>query len=89
VNIHHPSPLLDTIKHILIIKMSQHQATCDGGTCFGDSGGPAFWTEPSGSEILVGISSWGDAQCAATGYNDRVDIPDTLDFVHDVIADLG
>jgi len=26
------------------LHMSQNQATGDGGTCYGDSGGPAFWT---------------------------------------------
>jgi secreted trypsin-like serine protease len=71
------------------LRMSQNQATDDGGTCYGDSGGPAFWTEPDGSEILVGITSWGDAQCVSSGFNYRVDIPDTLDFIHNVIAALG
>lgn len=70
------------------LRMSQNQATCDGGTCFGDSGGPAFWTEPDGTEILVGITSWGDAVCVATGFNYRVDIPDTLDFIREVIDGL-
>jgi secreted trypsin-like serine protease len=70
------------------LRMSQNQATGDGGTCFGDSGGPAFWTEPDGTEILVGITSWGDANCVATGFNYRVDIPETLDFINDVIASL-
>ncbi len=67
--------------------MSQNQATGDGGTCFGDSGGPAFWTE-DGDEILVGITSWGDAQCVASGLNYRVDISDTLSFIDAVVADL-
>jgi hypothetical protein len=71
------------------LRMSQNQATGDGGTCYGDSGGPAFWTEPDGTEILVGITSWGDAVCVASGFNYRVDIPDTLDFVDIVIAGLG
>lgn len=70
------------------LRMSQNQATGDGGTCFGDSGGPAFWTEPDGSEIIVGITSWGDAQCVASAFNYRVDIPETLDFIESVIADL-
>jgi secreted trypsin-like serine protease len=70
------------------LRMSQNQATCDGGTCFGDSGGPAFWSEPDGSEILVGITSWGDANCVASGFNYRVDIADTLSFIADVIAGL-
>ena len=69
--------------------MSQNQATDDGGTCGGDSGGPAFWTDPDyGTEILVGITSWGDPYCVATGFNYRVDIPETLDFIDSVIDDL-
>jgi secreted trypsin-like serine protease len=70
------------------LRMSQNHATDDGGTCYGDSGGPAFWTEPDGSEILVGITSWGDAQCVSSGFNYRVDIPDTLDFITSVIDGL-
>jgi len=70
------------------LRLSQNQATGDGGTCFGDSGGPAFWTEPDGSEILVGITSWGDANCVATGFNYRVDVPETLSFIEDVITGL-
>jgi secreted trypsin-like serine protease len=70
------------------LRISQNQATGDGGTCYGDSGGPAFWTEPDGTEILVGITSWGDAPCVAAGFNYRVDIPDTLDFINEVVANL-
>jgi len=70
------------------LRMSQNQATGDGGTCYGDSGGPAFWTEPDGTEILVGITSWGDAPCVSSGFNYRVDIPDTLDFIDQVIGSL-
>lgn len=69
--------------------MSQNQAAGDGGTCSGDSGGPAFWTDPvSEDEILVGITSWGDMPCVATGINYRVDIADTLDFIEAVIDGL-
>lgn len=71
------------------LRLSQNQATGDGGTCYGDSGGPTFWKGDDGDEVLVGITSWGDAQCVATGFNYRVDIPDTLDFIADVIAGLG
>jgi hypothetical protein len=69
------------------LRMSQNQATGDGGTCGGDSGGPAFWMDPeTDTEILVGITSWGDPNCISTGFNYRVDIPDTLDFIADVFA---
>jgi hypothetical protein len=71
------------------LRMSQNQATGDGGTCYGDSGGPSFWKDPeTGVETLVGITSWGDVPCVASAFNYRVDIPDTLDFIDEVIADL-
>jgi secreted trypsin-like serine protease len=41
-------------------------------TCSGDSGGPAFVKE-GGSEVLAGVTSWGDAPCAEFGYDTRVD----------------
>jgi hypothetical protein len=71
------------------LRVSQNQATGDGGTCYGDSGGPAFWTSPEGTEILVGITSWGDAPCVSSGFNYRVDIPETLSFIDSVIASLN
>ena len=70
------------------IRLSQNHATGDGGTCGGDSGGPAFWVEEDGSEVLVGITSWGDPNCISSGFNYRVDIPETLDFIASVIAGL-
>jgi len=71
------------------LRMSQNPATGDGGTCGGDSGGPAFWTQDDGTEILVGITSWGDPSCISTGFNYRVDIPQTQTFIEDIIAGLG
>jgi secreted trypsin-like serine protease len=69
------------------LHMSQNQAPGkgDSGTCYGDSGGPAFWTEDDGTEIVVAVTSWGDAVCVATGTNYRVDISDSLSFIDDVI----
>lgn len=78
------SEYLKLLKAWLVMSQNQAPGRDDGGTCFGDSGGPAFWTDPdSGDEILVGITSWGDAVCVATGFNYRVDISDTLDFICD------
>jgi secreted trypsin-like serine protease len=62
------------------LRLSQNHATGDGGSCYGDSGGPSFWTEPDGTEILVGITSWGDTPCVATGFNYRVDIPEAVEI---------
>ncbi len=70
------------------LRMSQNQATGDGGTCYGDSGGPAFYTDNFGNEYLVGVTSWGDAPCVASAFNYRVDVPQTLGFINDVIAGL-
>ena len=70
------------------LHMSQNQAPGkgDSGTCSGDSGGPTFWAEQDGSEILVSITSWGDAPCVATGTTYRIDIPDSLDFINSVLG---
>lgn len=76
------SEYLKLLKAWLLMSQNQAPGTGDGGTCGGDSGGPAIWRVPGTErDILVGITSWGDAVCAATGLNYRVDIPDTLSFV--------
>ena len=57
-----------------------HQATGQGGTCFGDSGGPHFWED---SLILVSVTSWGDAICHSLDMTQRTDIPSVLDWLHE------
>lgn len=43
-------------------------------TCQGDSGGPGFMVMPGGTrEVLVGVVSYGDQNCAYEGYDGRVD----------------
>jgi hypothetical protein len=51
-------------------------------------GDPAFWMQDDGMEILVGITSWGDPNCKAPGFNHRVDITETLSFIDEEIVDL-
>ncbi len=41
-------------------------------TCEGDSGGPAFMTR-KGVEVIVGVTSFGDQNCAQGGADTRVD----------------
>jgi len=50
-----------------------------GGTCFGDSGGPAFWgtTNTVASVTSFGITNW----CTGTDYSFRTDTAETLNFV--------
>ena len=56
-----------------------------GGTCSGDSGGPAFWIDPAtGREtnIVMAVNSYGIAPlCNGVDYQQRTDISVTLDFV--------
>jgi hypothetical protein len=44
-------------------------------------GGPIFWTDGAGNEILVAITSKGDPLCVATGFAYRVDNPEILGFI--------
>ena len=60
-----------------------------GGTCFGDSGGPSFWTDPDTDiEYISGITSFGITKfCTGVGFSLRTDIDDVLDFVLPFLED--
>ncbi len=62
------------------------KGTGSGGTCFGDSGGPAFWIDPETGEettIVVAITSFGiTGQCAGTDFSFRTDTQTAQDFVN-------
>jgi hypothetical protein len=49
-----------------------------GGTCFGDSGGPIFY---SNTNIVVSVVSWGQTPCIGVDYNFRTDIQTSQDFI--------
>ena len=50
-----------------------------GGSCYGDSGGPIFL---AGSNIIVGVTSWGiDPNCAGPSIGYRTDIAESLNFL--------
>jgi hypothetical protein len=50
-----------------------------GGTCFGDSGGPMFI---HGTTVIVSVTSFGlNANCAGVGFNYRLDISNSLDWL--------
>jgi hypothetical protein len=63
------------------LRLSQNHATDDGGSCYGDSGGPAFW-----GDTLVAITSWGDRPCVATAFCYRADTADTHDLIDLALA---
>lgn len=60
------------------LRISQNQATGDGGTCFGDSGGPQFL---GSSSLQVSITVTGDAMCLATNVDYRIDTPAARAFL--------
>src|SRR5438093_11835167 len=67
--------------------MSQNIHHGDGGTCFGDSGGPTFFVDPSSHvEYIVAVTSWGDTVCKSTNNNYRVDLERSRSFIDDMIA---
>jgi hypothetical protein len=64
------------------LRLSQNPATGDGGTCFGDSGGPNFLGAGAGPQaIIAGITISGDAICRATNVIYRLDTPTAQDFL--------
>ena len=58
--------------------LSQNDNTGDGGTCFGDSGGPIFLGD---SDLVVALSIQGDAMCRATNVVYRLDTPGARAFL--------
>ena len=62
------------------IMLNQNVNLDNGGACFGDSGGPVFFTY-HGKQYLVGITSMGDSWCISASFKYRTDIADTMDFL--------
>lgn len=67
------------------LHLSQKMVFDEGGSCSGDSGGPVFWTDPLGNEIIVAVTSAGDGACMSTGFDYRIDLPDILQWIYDQI----
>jgi hypothetical protein len=64
------------------LRLSMNPALEDGGTCYGDSGGPNF-LGAGGAEttMIVGVTSRGDVPCRATNVTYRVDTPSARAFL--------
>jgi secreted trypsin-like serine protease len=56
------------------LNLSMQPSTGDGGTCYGDSGGPHFLGGVS-SNLIVSVTVTGDAMCRATDKTYRIDTP--------------
>lgn len=67
------------------LRLSQNPATGDGGTCFGDSGGPNF-LDVNGERVLVAITITGDAVCRSTNVDYRTDTASAREFLAPYVA---
>jgi hypothetical protein len=61
------------------IRLSQNPSTGNGGTCFGDSGGPNF-LPLNGQLILAAITITGDTVCRSTNVDYRTDTASAQGF---------
>ena len=70
------------------IRLSQNPSTGNGGTCFGDSGGPNFLML-DGRQLIVSITITGDTVCRSTNVDYRLDIVSAQAFLASVNAAFG
>lgn len=69
------------------ISFSQNPSTDNGGTCFGDSGGPHFLgAGASETRVVVSVTVTGDRFCRATDKTYRLDTPQARAFLDDLVA---
>ena len=65
------------------LRISMNAATGDGGTCYGDSGGPNFLGT---TQIIAAITITGDAVCRATNVTYRLDTESARTFLAQYVA---
>ena len=70
------------------IRLSQNSSNGNGGTCFGDSGGPVFLTI-GGVQTLAAIIITGDSVCRSTNVDYRLDTVSAQGFLAYVNAAFG
>jgi hypothetical protein len=70
------------------MRLSQNNSTGNGGTCFGDSGGPNFLTLNS-QQLIASITITGDTVCRSTSVVYRLDTVSAQGFLAYVNAAFG
>jgi secreted trypsin-like serine protease len=60
------------------LRISMNPSTGNGGTCYGDSGGPNFLGT---TQIVAAITITGDAVCRSTNVDYRLDTPEARAFL--------
>jgi hypothetical protein len=64
------------------LRMSQNASTGNGGTCYGDSGGPNFLRAgATETNIVAGTTITGDTPCRSTNVDYRLDSPSARAFL--------
>ena len=64
------------------LRISMNPATGNGGTCYGDSGGPNFLGT---TNIVAATTITGDAVCRSTNVDYRLDTPSARAFLQDYV----
>ena len=64
------------------LRISMNASTGDGGTCYGDSGGPNFLAD---TEVVAAITITGDAVCRSTNVVYRLDTGSARAFLDDFV----
>jgi secreted trypsin-like serine protease len=65
------------------LRISMNPSTGNGGTCYGDSGGPNFLGT---SKVVAAITITGDAVCRSTNVDYRLDTPSARAFLGQFVA---
>lgn len=69
------------------LRISQNPAKGDGGTCYGDSGGPNFLgSGDTETDIVASTTITGDMFCRSTNVTYRLDTPSARDFLGQFVA---
>jgi len=63
-------------------KFTNHPGGGNGGTCYGDSGGPVFYQN---TNIVTAVVSWGITPCIGVDYQYRIDTASALEFVRQYV----
>ena len=65
------------------LKISMNPSTGDGGTCYGDSGGPHFLGDTG---MVVSLTVTGDANCRATDVTYRLDTESARSYLAEFVT---
>lgn len=65
------------------LRISMNESTGDGGTCYGDSGGPNFLGD---TNVIASITITGDAVCRATNVTYRLDTQSARAFLSEYVT---